>query len=332
MRSVAAGDHHSLALSSDSRVYSWGKNKDGQLGHGDELDRVLPVLVDGLESVRNIAAAGAHSLAVTQSGDVYGWGCTFQSGAKEQLRPIVVEGFGGLRVRSVCAAVGTAFAIGEAGQLVSWGGGWFERLGHADTEDQPLPKRVEALRDVRVSSVLVGIYHALALAEDRLVYAWGYNMGRTVLGNPYVEGAGGELLKPVEALRGVLVGSIAAAGQRSYAVADTGEVWAWGGEGGRYAPLGHGDKEDCPIPKLVEALRGIRVDAVVAGINQRWRGEMMEACTRGAMRRLRRMACLPWELQSAVWPCPRHSSSRRCMWLAKCDGIQVLDSRRCVEK
>jgi alpha-tubulin suppressor-like RCC1 family protein len=73
------------------------------------------------------------------------------------------------------------------------------------------------------------MFYALALAEGGLVYAWGRNEERAVLGNPNVVR---ELQpKPVEALRGVRVGSIAASGHRSYAVADTGELWAWGCDG-----------------------------------------------------------------------------------------------------
>jgi alpha-tubulin suppressor-like RCC1 family protein len=122
--------------------------------------------------------------------------------------------------------------------------------------------RVEALRNVRVSFVSVGIYHVLALAEDGVVYAWGENEERALLGNPHVER---ELLpKPVEALRGVRVGSIVAAGSRSYAVAATGELWAWGVDRVDHAPLGHGTVENCPLPKPVEALRGVKVDAAVA--------------------------------------------------------------------
>jgi E3 ubiquitin-protein ligase HERC2 len=92
------------------------------------------------------------------------------------------------------------------------------------------------------------------------VYAWGENRLKAVLGKPHVER---ELLpKPVEALRGVRVGSIAVGGLRSYAVADTGEVWAWGVERFRFGPLGHGEQTNCPLPKPIESLRGISVDAV----------------------------------------------------------------------
>jgi alpha-tubulin suppressor-like RCC1 family protein len=77
------------------------------------------------------------------------------------LRPIVVEGFGGVCLRRVCASQFIAFAIGEDGEVFSWGSENISRLGHGDGQIQPSPKRVEALRGVRVSSISVGMHHAL---------------------------------------------------------------------------------------------------------------------------------------------------------------------------
>jgi alpha-tubulin suppressor-like RCC1 family protein len=223
--------------------------------------------VEGLKGVRVIAAAEAHSLAVTQSGEVFSWGYALLNA----LRPIIVEGFGGVRVRSVCAGHCVVFAMGEAGELFSWGIGQHGHLGHGDRHYQPSPKRVLAESGVRVCSVSVAWCHVLALAEDGLVYAWGKNVERAVLSNPHVER---ELLpKPVEALRGVRVGGITACRYRSYAVMDTGELWAWGWDawGGNLArhrhttPLGHGKGTGLHLPKPIESLRGIKVDAVAAG-------------------------------------------------------------------
>jgi alpha-tubulin suppressor-like RCC1 family protein len=272
VRSVAAG----LALGWDGRSYSWGPNYHGQLGQGDKLTKTAPAPVEGLEDVRCVAAGAGHTLAVTQSGSVFNWGCNLPQPpesqyedreaweeAKYTLRPIVVEGFGGVRVSRVCAGMGVASAIGEAGELFSWGLGVYWRLGHGDTEDQPSPKRVEALLGVRVSSVAVGRLHALALTADGSVYSWGENTQRAVLGNPHVER---ELLpKPVEALRGVRVGNVAASGYRSCAVADTGELLAWGFDDGGAALLGHGEQGNCPLPKPIATLRGVKMDAVATG-------------------------------------------------------------------
>jgi alpha-tubulin suppressor-like RCC1 family protein len=264
MRSVAAGACHSLALGWDGRVYPWGIHEQGQLGHIDTLINPSPAPVEGLESVRSIAASHLHSLAVTQSEAVFQWGPALlpDSDPEDSLRPVIVEGFGGVRVRRVFAGTFVLFAIGGDGELFSWGRGVCGLLGHGDTQDQPSPKRVEALRGVRVSSASLGWHHALALAEDGLVYAWGENEQRAVLGNPNVER---ELLpKPVEALRRVRVGSLAAAYRRSYAVTDTGKVWAWGVKGKYEAPIGHGEQVHCPLPKPIESLRGVKVDAVIA--------------------------------------------------------------------
>jgi hypothetical protein len=64
-------------------------------------------------------------------------------------------------------------------------------------------------------------------SQDGLVYECGNNMNRTraTLGNPDVERE--LLLRPVEALRGVRVGSIAVTYVRNCALADTGELWAF---------------------------------------------------------------------------------------------------------
>jgi alpha-tubulin suppressor-like RCC1 family protein len=181
-------------------------------------------------------------------------------------RPVVVEGFGGVRMRRVCTGetIDTVlFAIGEDGELFSWGFGRFGMLGHGDEEDQPSPTRVEALRGIRVSAISVGWNHALALTEYGLVYAWGTNKDGATLGNPDIER---ELLpSPVETLHGVRAVSIAVGEHRNYVLDDTGVLWAWGIDGEGFAPLGHGERVDCPLPKEVEALRGVKVDAIGAG-------------------------------------------------------------------
>lgn len=45
MSKYQENDCSALALDSQGKVYSWGKNTHGQLGHGDKRDRKLPTLV-----------------------------------------------------------------------------------------------------------------------------------------------------------------------------------------------------------------------------------------------------------------------------------------------
>jgi hypothetical protein len=131
VRGVASYCYHSLALTWDGQVYSWGNNASRQLGHGDTLSRSSPALVNGLQDVRGIATAFHSSLAVTHLGVVFSWGKAFHPGGQNQLLPIIVEWFDGVRMCRVSATTeSVAFAIGEDGELFSWGTGSGGLLGH----------------------------------------------------------------------------------------------------------------------------------------------------------------------------------------------------------
>ena len=74
---VACGQFHSLAVTNDGRLYTWGWAVHGQLGHDSIEDYHKPTLVKKLSGKKIIYAAGgyAHSVALTAAGYVYSWGC-----------------------------------------------------------------------------------------------------------------------------------------------------------------------------------------------------------------------------------------------------------------
>jgi alpha-tubulin suppressor-like RCC1 family protein len=220
-----------------------------------------------------------------------------------------VEGFGGVRVRRVTSGGERVYAIGEDGELFSWGHGVYWQLGHGDQQDQPSPKRVEALRGVRVRHVSAGYAHALALAEDGLVYMWGRTQVQATLGNTHAER---ELPKPVEALRGVRISSVVVGFHRSYALGETGKVWALE----HVEPRRHGEQVDCAVPKPMEALRGIKVDAVVEGSEYTLAlADDWKVYARGSL-----AAAMPGALSLDLSVgetrarSGRRSASRRCAW------------------
>lgn len=47
---VAVGSVHSLAVTEDGEVYSWGRNEQGQLGDTSNIARTEPALIAALES------------------------------------------------------------------------------------------------------------------------------------------------------------------------------------------------------------------------------------------------------------------------------------------
>jgi alpha-tubulin suppressor-like RCC1 family protein len=67
---------HTLCCAEDGRLFSFGSNTCGQLGHGDRQPQPLPKQVDALAGLRVVAVAAGehHSAAVTDGGQVFTWG------------------------------------------------------------------------------------------------------------------------------------------------------------------------------------------------------------------------------------------------------------------
>jgi alpha-tubulin suppressor-like RCC1 family protein len=75
---VSAGPCHTLALTAQGRVFSFGNGQNGRLGHGDEQYAFAPRMVVALqhERVIDISAGECHSLALTDAGRVYFFGAS----------------------------------------------------------------------------------------------------------------------------------------------------------------------------------------------------------------------------------------------------------------
>ncbi|KAG6721256.1 hypothetical protein I3842_03G103700 [Carya illinoinensis] len=73
---IASGGYHSLALTDDGKVLSWGHGGHGQLGHSSIQNQKVPEPIKALsdEHVVYIACGGSSSAAVTHEGKLYMWG------------------------------------------------------------------------------------------------------------------------------------------------------------------------------------------------------------------------------------------------------------------
>ena len=97
VQSVACGKDHTVCLTVDGVVYSWGKNSKGELGLGDTAERYVPTVVESLRAnpVIIIACGKNTSAAYTDDGTLYMWGQndTFQlarEGGGHVATPLVI--------------------------------------------------------------------------------------------------------------------------------------------------------------------------------------------------------------------------------------------------
>ena len=72
---VSAGDWHSATVCEDGLVRTWGCGNGFRLGQGDEEDRWVPELVEGVHAAEDVSCGGLNTFAVgTQGAWVRGWG------------------------------------------------------------------------------------------------------------------------------------------------------------------------------------------------------------------------------------------------------------------
>jgi alpha-tubulin suppressor-like RCC1 family protein len=69
---IAAGEFHSLAITSGGDLWAWGCNQYGQLGNGTTETSEVPILIK--ENVIAVSAGYGHTLALTKDGTLYAWG------------------------------------------------------------------------------------------------------------------------------------------------------------------------------------------------------------------------------------------------------------------
>ncbi|XP_048389988.1 alsin isoform X5 [Stegostoma tigrinum] len=95
-----------------TELWSWGRGKEGQLGHGDVLPRLQPLCIKSLSNkeVVQIVAGAYHSLALTARSQVYSWGSNShgQLGHTESptIMPRLVKIPEGVRVWDIAAGQG----------------------------------------------------------------------------------------------------------------------------------------------------------------------------------------------------------------------------------
>ncbi len=72
---VTCGWQHTMALSQDRQVFSWGYGEDGQLGHGDTVDYLEPKEIEFFrgQNVTQVECGHSHSGAICD-GEAFMWG------------------------------------------------------------------------------------------------------------------------------------------------------------------------------------------------------------------------------------------------------------------
>lgn len=278
---ITAGQHHGIALANNGRVYTWGRNLYGQLGNAGSSNSNVPVAVasgsmpNGV-SVSHIAAGGYHNLVLGSNGVIYTWGNnpTGQLGNASNQNsniPVAVISTGvlnGQTVTQLAAGIDHSLALGNDGRVYSWGANNSGQLGSGSVSTSSyVPVAVNTsgvLNGITVAKIAASGNHCLALGTDGRIYSWGSN-NNGQLGNNSTTASNVPVAVTSSLLNGLTVTQIAATGYNSYALTDTGRLFAWGDN--NYGQLVQGAAGGSAVPVEIPAPNGFYFTGIAGGPN-----------------------------------------------------------------
>ncbi|XP_042373705.1 ultraviolet-B receptor UVR8 isoform X2 [Zingiber officinale] len=270
---ISAGASHSVALLSGDVICSWGRGEDGQLGHGDAEDRLLPTILSALDSrgIVSVVCGADHTIAYSESDvQVYSWGWgdfgrLGHGNSSDVFTPQPIKALQGLQIRHIACGDSHCLAVTMNGEVQSWGRNQNGQLGLGTTEDSLVPQKIQAFQGIHVKMIAAGAEHTAAVTENGDLYGWGWGRyGNLGLGDRN-DRMLPEKVASIEDEKMVLV---ACGWRHTITVSSSGNLYTYGWS--KYGQLGHGDYEDHLSPHLLEALRDNDISQVSGG----WRHTM----------------------------------------------------------
>ena len=193
---VSAGTYHVVAIDSNYKLFTWGRNTGGQLGDGTTTDRSSPVQI-GSSSWTAVSAGLSHTVAIRSDGGLFAWGAgpdgSFNSRGQlgdgilfsSRSSPIQI----GTNSWTIVSSGGRHTAGISNNLLYTWGDGTGGQRGDGATTSQiaspSLVGNNNVAADNRSSPVQVGTSswtavscgrdHAGAITSNSKLYAWGTN-------------------------------------------------------------------------------------------------------------------------------------------------------------
>jgi len=268
---IAAGMRHSIVVTSDGNLYSWGYNAHGQLGNASTINSNVPVAIAPASSIEGksfiAVAAGAYSCtAISTDGQLvaWGWNSNGQLGIGNYsfiTVPWKVDysiALKGKKMVYVSSGYEHTIALDSDGRAYAWGVGEEGRLGNASGTNSMVPVYVYSLGILagkKITKVAAGCYHSLALDSEGRVYSWGRNAeGQLGIGDY----PGCDVPVSIDmngALAGKKIIDIAVGLDHNIALASDGSVYLWGK--GDYGQLGSGNYSKSYLPSLTYTGMGL---------------------------------------------------------------------------
>lgn len=155
---IVSGAAFALALDEQGRVWSWGRNVEGELGDGGPTSgRLVPALIDhsplGGTPVIGIAAGERSAYALDSEGRLWSWGSNWHGqlglGALLEARiphQIDLSALEGATLVDIAVSSNHVIALDSLGRYWAWGYNWAGQLGLGHINSVTQPTRIPSLQ------------------------------------------------------------------------------------------------------------------------------------------------------------------------------------------
>lgn len=258
---IVAGGMHTVALTADNKILTWGVNDNAALGRDTEWS-------GGLKDMD--AADGDQDNDEQEDDDDTELNPKESNPAEVNFSDVEIPN--GTRWVQVAAGDSCSFALTDDGKVYGWGtfrGGDGGQIFAPGIEVAKRPVLIPDLK--KITSIGCGSNHAVALDSTGAVFAWGSGE-QDQLGRRVSDRNKDQSRKPytVGFPRGVnkTIASISTGPDHTFAVSKKGDVYSWGlnnwGQTGIVDGAGEGDST-VPTATRVEALNNVNIASIGGG-------------------------------------------------------------------
>lgn len=163
IKKIECGDYFSLALSTEGKLYAWGKNNYGQLGLGrlsSQLKIHVPneIVIENNKKVTNIFSGEDHCSCTTEDEEGYIWGYGMDGRLGNKIKtnmniPTKIN-IGEKIIKIACGGHHTAI-LSKNGTLYMCGNGRDGELGRGDRLES-----VSVIRDEPIQVIIFLIFRS----------------------------------------------------------------------------------------------------------------------------------------------------------------------------
>jgi hypothetical protein len=264
VKQLSCGNNHTMVLTNDGILYSFGCNEYGQLGDGTLVNRRYPIKFIINDRIKSVACGGDHTLILMDdsSGTVYSFGSNEFSQLGINASPDLLEvNFSQIPIKildgisHISAGESHSVVITKNGTLLGWGDNQLSQLGFIYPLIVKTPTKLTYSNGediVGVSQVSCGNSHTLIiLSQYDTIVSFGNNIygqlgnsgSNDVFPDNVVYDSHGRKMANVK--------QIACGNEHSVALLQNGDIYSWGSNDNGQLGIDKGEKSFYNYPQKI---------------------------------------------------------------------------------